>query len=350
MSERYYHLKIKNIQPETPSAYSLILEQPNPSIAYKPGQFFTLLLTINGEKVRRSYSASSHPEEKEIVLTIKKVAGGLVSNYIPDHLKAGEFVEVMAAIGTFCSDKRTKDRVLLVAGGSGITPIVSILKDYLKKGNISKLLLVDCNRSEEEIIFHQQLEALAVQHANQFKILHYLSQPTKEGVIPAKLSPSSLKETLIQQGWFAGKFDAFVCGPNGMMENTIEALKSMEVADELIHKESFFNAAPAFESISDADAAPVKGEDTVTIVYAGSEYVIDVPKNKSILEAALDLDIDLPYSCQSGLCTACMGKCTSGKVTMPSDADGLSDKEIKQGYVLTCVGRPVAPNTVIEID
>jgi ring-1,2-phenylacetyl-CoA epoxidase subunit PaaE len=349
MSERYHYLKVKSIQPETPSSYSLILEQPNPPIAYKPGQFFTLLLTIDGEKVRRSYSASSHPEEQEIVLTIKKVAGGLVSNYIPAHLKTGDFVEVMAAIGTFSSDKRTKDRVLLVAGGSGITPIVSILKDYLKKDNITKLLLVDCNRSEDEIIFHKQLEEWTAQHTGKFKVLHYLSQPTKDGVIPAKLSPSSLKETLIQQGWFAGKFDAFVCGPHGVMENAIEALKSMDVVDELIHKESFFSAPPAFENIPDEAAAPVKGEDTVTIVYSGSEYVIDVPKNKSILEAALDLDIDLPYSCQSGLCTACMGKCTSGKVTMP-DCDGLSEKEIKQGYVLTCVGRPVAPNTVVEID
>ncbi len=349
MSERYYYLKVKSIQPETPSSYSLILEQPNPSISYKPGQFFTLLLTINGEKVRRSYSASSHPDEKEIVLTIKKVAGGLVSNYIPTHIKAGDFVEVMAAIGNFASDKRTKDRVLLVGGGSGITPVASMLKDFLKDEKVSKILLVDCNRSESEIIFHKQLDELVAQHDGKFKVLHYLSQPTKEGVIPAKLSPSSLKETLIQQGWFANKFDAFVCGPNGMMENTIEALKSMDVPDELIHKESFFTAPPAFESIPDEAAAPVKGEDTVTIFYSGQEYVIDVPKNKSILEAALDLDIDLPYSCQSGLCTACMGKCTSGKVTMP-DCDGLSEKEIKQGYVLTCVGRPVAPNTVVEID
>jgi ring-1,2-phenylacetyl-CoA epoxidase subunit PaaE len=349
MSERYYYLKVKSIQPETPSSYSLILEQPNPSISYKPGQFFTLLLTINGEKVRRSYSASSHPSEKEIILTIKRVAGGLVSNYIPENIKAGDFVEVMAAIGNFSSDKRTKDRVLLVGGGSGITPIISMLKDYLPNDQVSKILLVDCNRSEDEIIFHKQLDELAAQHSGKFKILHYLSQPTKEGVIPAKLSPSSLKETLIQQGWFANKFDAFVCGPNGMMENTIEALTALDVPDTLIHKESFFSAPPAFESIPDEAAKPVKGEDTVTIFYSGQEYVLDVPKNKSILEAALDLDIDLPYSCQSGLCTACMGKCTSGKVTMP-DCDGLSEKEIKQGYVLTCVGRPVAPNTVIEID
>jgi ring-1,2-phenylacetyl-CoA epoxidase subunit PaaE len=349
MSERYYYLKVKNIQTETPSSYSLILEQPNPAIAYKPGQFFTLLLTVNGQKVRRSYSASSHPSEKEIVLTIKRVAGGLVSNYIPDHIKPGDFVEVMAAIGNFSSDKRTKDRVLLIGGGSGITPIASMLKEFLQDDRITKILLVNCNRSESEVIFHHQLEELVNRHSDRFKILQYLSQPTKEGVIPAKLSPASLKETLIQQGWFANKFDAFVCGPNGMMENALEALTSMDVPEELIHKESFFSAPPAFESIPDEAAAPVKGDDTVTVFYNGQEYVIDVPKNKSILEAALDLDIDLPYSCQSGLCTACMGKCTSGKVTMP-DCDGLSEKEIKQGYVLTCVGRPVAPNTVIEID
>ncbi len=351
MSDRYSYLKVRAILTETPKSYSLVLEQPNPSIPYKPGQFFTLILTIHGEKVRRSYSAASHPGENEIVLTIKRVEGGLVSNYIPDHIKAGDFVEVMSASGVFSSDKNATHQIALIGGGSGITPIYSILKDYLKTGTATSILLMDCNRSEDEIIFKKQLEQLAVEHAEKFKVVHFLSQPQTAGLTPNKLSASNLKECLIAHGFHPNKFDAFVCGPNGMMETAIDGLKEMGVEEVFIHKESFLNNTHVFDTPENqaAESASSEDEDTITLIYNREEYKLHVPKNRSILEAALEKNIDLPYSCQSGLCTACMGKCTSGKVTMP-DCDGLTPKEINLGYVLTCVGRPVAPNTVVEID
>lgn len=351
MSDRYSFLKVSSILTETPKSYSLVLEQPNPKIPYKPGQFFTLILTINGEKVRRSYSASSHSDENEIVLTIKRVEGGLVSNYIPEHIKAGDFVEVMSATGVFCSDKNTQTKIALIGGGSGITPIFSLLKDYLKRSDVASILLMDCNRSEEEIIFKKQIDQLAGQYNDKFKVVHFLSQPQAVGASSNKLSSSNLKECLIAHGFHVGQFDAFVCGPNGMMETAMDGLKEMGVEDSFIHKESFLNNTHVFDTPEnqEAESHATEDEDTITLIYYRQEYKLHVPKNKSILEAALDKDIDLPYSCQSGLCTACMGKCTSGKVTMP-DCDGLTPKEINLGYVLTCVGRPVAPNTVVEID
>jgi len=351
MSERYSFLKVSAVLTETPQSYSLVLEQPNPSITYKPGQFFTLILTIKGEKVRRSYSASSHPEEKEIVLTIKRVEGGLVSNYIPEHVKAGDFVEVMSATGVFTSDKNTTGKIALIGGGSGITPIYSILKDYLKGGRATTVLLMDCNRSEDEIIFKKQLDQLAEEHKDKLKIVHFLSKPQTAGLTPNKLSAANLKECLIAHGFHANTFDAFICGPNGMMETAIDGLGEMEVEERFIHKESFLSNTHIFDTPDNqaAEATSADDDDTITLIFERQEYKLHVPKNKSILEAALDQNIDLPYSCQSGLCTACMGKCTSGKVTMP-DCDGLTPKEINLGYVLTCVGRPVAPNTVVEID
>jgi ring-1,2-phenylacetyl-CoA epoxidase subunit PaaE len=351
MSERYSYLKVSAIRAETPKAYSLVLEQPSPAITYKPGQFFTLILTINGEKVRRSYSASSHPSEKEIVLTIKRVEGGLVSNYIPEHVKAGDFVEVMSATGVFSTDQRATQQITLIGGGSGITPLFSILKDSLNTDTVKSILLMDCNRSEDEIIFHQQLDQLAKEYTHKFKVVHFLSQPQTRGQAANKLSSSNLKECLIAHGFHPNTFDAFVCGPNGMMETAIDGLKDMGVEETFIHKESFLNNIHVFDTPENqaAESTSSEDEDTITLIYNREEYKLHIPKNKSILEAALDKNIDLPYSCQSGLCTACMGKCTSGKVTMP-DCDGLTPKEINLGYVLTCVGRPVAPHTVVEID
>ncbi len=351
MSNRYSFLKVSEILTETPQAYSLVLEQPNPAITYKPGQFFTVILTINGEKVRRSYSASSHPSEKQIVLTIKRVADGLVSNYIPDNIKAGDFVEIMAATGVFTSDKNHTGKIALIGGGSGITPIFSILKEYLKGGRATSVLLVDCNRSEDEIIFSKQLNQLAEEHKETLKIVHFLSKPQASGQTPNKLSPANLKECLIAHGFHANKFDAFICGPNGMMETALEGLEEMKVEAQFIHKESFLNNTHIFDTPDNiaSESVVATDDDTITLIFERKEYSLHVPKNKSILEAALEQNIELPYSCQSGLCTACMGKCTSGKVTMP-DCDGLTPKEINLGYVLTCVGRPVAPNTVVEID
>ena len=351
MSDRYSFLKVSEVRTETLRSYSLILEQPNPPISYKPGQFFTILLTINGEKVRRSYSASSHPDEKQIVLTIKRVEGGLVSNYIPENIKEGDFVETVAPTGVFCSDKSTKNKIALIGGGSGITPMFSLLKDYLKRSDIASILLIDCNRAEDEIIFRSQFNELSAAYPNKFKVVHFLSQPQTASLTPNKLSTSNLRECLIAHGFHPGQFDAFVCGPNGMMETAIDGLKEMEVEENYIHKESFISNTHVFDTPEnqEAETHATEDEDTITLIFERKEYKLHIPKNKSILEAALDKNIDLPYSCQSGLCTACMGKCTSGKVTMP-DCDGLTPKEINLGYVLTCVGRPVAPNTVVEID
>jgi ring-1,2-phenylacetyl-CoA epoxidase subunit PaaE len=284
-------------------------------------------------------------------LTIKRVEGGLVSNYIPEHVKAGDFVEVMSATGVFSTDQRATPQIALIGGGSGITPLFSILKDALKTDVVKSILLMDCNRSEDEIIFQQQLDQLGKEHAHKFKVVHFLSQPQTKGLTANKLSASNLKECLIAHGFHPNKFDAFVCGPNGMMETAMDGLKEMGVEEVFIHKESFLNNTHLFDTPENqaAESQASEDEDTITLIYNREEYKLHIPKNKSILEAALDKNIDLPYSCQSGLCTACMGKCTSGKVTMP-DCDGLTPKEINLGYVLTCVGRPVAPNTVVEID
>jgi len=349
---QYYNLKVKQVVQETPDAVTLVFEQPETKLRYKSGQFLTLILSINGEKIRRSYSlCSCASADNYPAVTIKKVPNGKVSGYVTEQMKEGAMVEVMEPLGTFTfePDYNKKRNIVLIAAGSGITPVFSILKEVLYQEPLSSVFLIYGNRKESAVIFKEALGKLERENEDRFKFVSVLSQPENANYVPkGRLNRSFIIKLLEDFNIPLEEAEYFICGPRGMMEEAEDALNLLRVPACQVYKESFASTPP--EKVHGAVVEENQdGPKEVTVIYQGSEYKFPVPTDKSILETALDLDIDLPYSCQSGMCTACMGKCVSGKVHL-DDPDGLSDKEIEEGYVLTCVGHPVSNDVVIEID
>lgn len=343
-SQKGVFLTVHEVRKETADAVSLVFEE---GVKYIPGQFLTLIFTIEGKKVRRAYSLCSSPfvDDKPAV-TVKRVDGGLVSNYINDHVKAGDKVEIMEAMGSFTYDVNAiRDTTVLFAGGSGVTPMMSLAKSLLAEYPAANVAFIYANRNEESIIFKDKLDDLVSKYGDRIKLTHILSEPLKDTFADYNTMPSVpfVKSLLADLNL---KVDAatqyFTCGPAPMMDVVTEALQDMGVGEQNFLKESFVATTTAENEVSDGADAQVK------ILLDGDEFEFSVASNKGILETALDQDIDMPYSCQSGICTACRGKLINGKVTMEG-CDGLSQDEIEQGYVLTCISKPASDKIEIEI-
>lgn len=350
-SDRYFKLKIKEVKKETGDTSTLIFEKPERPLIYKPGQFLTLILPINDKEVRRSYSLCTSPYTDEFpAITVKRVESGKVSNYLNDHMKKGDIFNVMEAAGHFVPDleEGKVKKYILFAGGSGITPLISIIKSILKIESESKITLVYQNRNEKSIIFRGDLEQIKAAYPERFTQIDVLSQPEGSwdgyrGRIDAAMATDILLDI---SGNKIGAAEYFLCGPAGYMQTVFDTLIEFGVPENQLHKESFYSGEPKSKS-----KEPVKSYDheyDVKIILDGKEYDVHVTQDKTILEAALDQDIEMPFSCQSGLCTACRGKLLHGKVDMAEDA-GLSEEEFIEGYILNCVSRPLGPDVKIEV-
>ncbi len=339
-----YRLTVKEVVQETPDTVTLVFQQPEPSITYQPGQFLTLLFQIDDKEVRRSYSlCSSLATDQDLAVTVKRVEEGLISNFINDRIQPQDEIEVLSPAGNFTPTitPDTKTHFVLFAGGSGITPLMSILKTALHVAPQSKVTLIYASRYEENIIFKDQLAQLVTQFPDRLNVIHTLTQPNENWQgHKGRLTSVLLRELLATLPPEEEK-SYWTCGPDGMMRIVEEALS------EQVHKESFVL------TVKEATEVPATSlEDKihqVEVHYAGDTYHIDVQPQQTILEAAMDKDIDLPYSCQSGLCTACMGQCISGKVVLEED-DCLTDDELNEGFILTCVAYPTSDDVVIKID
>jgi ring-1,2-phenylacetyl-CoA epoxidase subunit PaaE len=351
-------MRVVEITRETADAVTLHFEHPNKnSIPYLPGQFLTLILPLNGEKVRRSYSLSSIPAEApRLSVTVKRVKEGLVSNYLCSHLQVGDVVEVMEPMGHFTLQTNpANSRIIYLFGaGSGITPLMSIAKAVLLEEPASRVVLLYGNRNEASIIFKNQLEQLQTASGGRLLVEHVLSQPLTSWVgLRGRLNRSTVVK-ILEKLELPPPQDAqfYLCGPVDMMLEVKEALSLLQVPADRIHKETFVHTLqdtpPQQGEVGGNESQNQLARQVVTVQYDGAEYQVEVPSGQTILEAALDQGVDLPFSCQAGLCTACRGKCLSGKVQL-EEQDGLSEEELAEGYVLTCVGHPLTRDVVIEI-
>lgn len=354
---RYFDLKVKQIIPETKDAISIAFEMPaDRKITYKSGQFLTLITTVGGKEVRRAYSLCSSPfVDADLVVTVKRVDGGLMSNWLPDNLKAGQTMKVMEPMGQFTTeyDAKRKRHLILFAGGSGITPMMSIIKSILSQEPDSILSLIYCNRDEDSIIFHTELAKWETKDEGRLHVIHVLDNAPMNWTGYSGLLNHDMLTKLFERvpDWGIDKTTYLMCGPEGMMKNVENLLAERHIPKEKIFKESFVQGTIDKDTKKDAAAPAAEGKlqaREVTVRYDGMEFKFTVEPDMTILQTALDQGIDLPYSCQSGLCTACRGKCLSGKVKLDEE-EGLSQSERAEGYVLTCVGHPVTDDVVIEI-
>ncbi|SDL54266.1 ring-1,2-phenylacetyl-CoA epoxidase subunit PaaE [Catalinimonas alkaloidigena] len=349
---------VKRIVRETSDTISLYFDLPE-GYTYKPGQFITFVLQLDGKEVRRSYSLCTSPHvDAEAGVTVKRVDGGLVSNHLNEHLKEGDRLQIMAPDGKFtlALEASNARHVVMFAGGSGITPLISLTKSVLAQEPQSRVTLVYVNRVPDAIIFRTTLDELEAIYADRLQVIHVLSRSNDlEGLthaVAGRLSGDVLREVRARMAPRPETTEYFVCGPDGMMKTVLEELQAWGVPKTQIHRESFVTKTDevALAAAQKQAGAAHAGRQpyVVKVILEGEEHVIEVAANQSILEAALDLNIDMPYSCQSGMCTACRGRCLSGKVYL-DDVEGLSEQEMAQGYVLTCVGHPLSEDVVIEI-
>ncbi|MEJ2004042.1 MAG: ferredoxin--NADP reductase [Cyclobacteriaceae bacterium] len=353
-SGKYRSLRVKDIIRETKDAITIVFDHAD-NIKYKSGQFLTLILNIEGKEVRRAYSLCSSPfVDANLAVTVKRVDQGLVSNWLNENLKVGDSIKVMDPMGSFTTeyDPDSKRHLIMFAGGSGITPLMSIIKSILLKEPESIISLIYCNRDIDSIIFKDELDKWQTDHEGRLRVIHILDDAPMNWQGHSGLLTHDMLVKIFERlpDWGSEHTTYLMCGPEGMMKNVQLILEEQQIPSSNIFKESFV-AGTIDKEIKDT-AAPVDEsaitEQEVTVIYDGEEHKFTVSPDSTILETALDLGIDLPYSCQSGLCTACRGKCLSGKVKLDEE-EGLSDAEREEGYVLTCVGHPLTDDVVIEI-
>lgn len=346
---KYYNLKVKEVVKETPDAITIHFKQPLfRKIKYKSGQFLTLLVPKDGAVHRRSYSICTAPNlDSTVAVTVKRVEGGLVSNLLNDTVKEGDKIEVMEPMGTFVinsSPELSRD-IALVGGGSGITPLMSILKSTLAYESESRVFLAFANRDKENIIFREKLDELAGRYPDRLFVKHFFSDSSDTDV-KAEAKAGMIDKADISElfGKLRPSHEIYLCGPGGLMEMAKEAFLEAGAEEQKVHRESFVAEKNDSAALSAADIQT----QTVTIQLGGTDHSVSVSPNKNILDAALDDGIDMPFSCQSGLCTACRGKCVSGQVFM-DEADALTQDERDEGYILTCQAHPMSDDVRIEM-
>lgn len=355
-------LKIKNIIKETDRAISVSFDIPEELKSiynYKPGQFITLKPEINGKTHKRAYSISSSPNfEEDLTVTIKAIDNGVVSNYLLNHLNINDLIEVHPPAGKFTFDFKPENQnnYVFFAGGSGITPVMSLIKSALAIEPKSNIILFYSNRDENSIIFKQQLEYLEKKYYDRFKIVHILSKASESwfglrGRIDKNRALSLIKDYVSKPNSVDTHY--FLCGHQGMMAEILECLDYLNVGKENIHKESFTKLnVNGFDDkskkIVETDSKKIIKRKIKIKIYSET-FDLFVNPDETILTAALRESLDPPFSCQIGACASCRAKLISGKVVM-DERDALTDDEIEQGYILTCQAHPITDDVIIDYD
>jgi len=357
MSVHFESIRVKAVRKETNDCVSVVLDIPaalQAQYAFQQGQYLTIKTKINGEEVRRSYSLCSSPLDKEWRVAIKKVDGGVFSTYANEVLKAGDTLDVMPPMGKFFTPIHPEQakRYVCFAAGSGITPILSIIKTVLVSEPHSQVILVYGNRSKASIIFKEQLEALKNKYMERFSLIHVLSRekmdaPIQSGRITADKC-AALSATLIK----LDQADAFfICGPEEMTLAVRDYLKAQAVDPKKIHVELFTTAGARAKQHQapkeQADNAPAS---KIIVKLDGRSFDFKLPfEGESILDAALKQGADLPFACKGGVCCTCKAKLIEGEVDMDVNY-GLEQEEIEQGFILTCQSHPRTEQVVVDYD
>lgn len=362
-TKQFYTLKIDKVVKETPDAISVYLHIPSKlksAYAYQAGQYVTLRVDLNGKQYLRSYSLSSSPQVDDYHrIAIKRKPGGAVSGFLCDNLMAGKELNAFTPLGTFTPDlNNTTPNYFLYAGGSGITPMISIAKTLLSQATDSNVQIIYANRNAESIIYKKELEQLATQYGRRFQMVHILDQKTADfnglqGIFKAADYAAFLKDQF--DGRYANAHH-FVCGPTPMMQAVENGLKQLDIAKNKVHIEYFeIEKQPNQGEIAQITKPASKSSDnakggaTATVIVDKKTHTVTVPKGTKVLDAVLDAGIDAPFMCQEGVCSSCRAKLTDGKAKMAA-CYSLSDKEQADGFVLTCQLIPETDEITVNYD
>jgi len=370
---RFHDLQIARISPEAAGAVAIALNVPadlRDSFDFQPGQFLTLRASIAGEDVRRSYSISSARSQLQkhgvLEVGIRPVEGGVFSNWAATQLQVGDTLRVMPPDGRFVVQRPRAIHRVGFAAGSGITPILSIMSSTLEEQPDSKFTLVYGNRRMDSVMFNEALQDLKDRYPSRLTLIHILSRQAQEVPLLEGRIDAAKVQALIDAFLPVGSMDeVFVCGPEAMIEATEQALLSAGVKPERIHSERF--SSPTLDaltpearvkavlgkpdqSMADTNSAEAQtGEVQLTVVLDGKPYNLPMRRSEKILDIALSLGMDLPYSCKAGVCCTCRCKVMEGTTEMEKNFT-LEKQEVAQGFILSCQARPTSDRVVVSFD
>ncbi|WP_299062522.1 ferredoxin--NADP reductase [uncultured Polaribacter sp.] len=343
----FYKVNIQEVKQETANAVSVLLEIPQhlkDNFNFVAGQYITLQKVINGEEVRRAYSICSTPKSGEIRVAIKAVENGVFSKFATSELKAGDEIEVSEPEGRFLLNTEANKNYIGFAAGSGITPILSMVKSVLEEENTSNFTLVYGNKSIADTIFFDELNALKDTYSERLKLHFIYSRENVKNGLRGRIDENVTKY-FVKNMYKETTFDAaFLCGPEQMIEEVSKTLAANKISKENIHFELFTT------SIDKEAAAEVKeGVTEVKVLLDDEETTFSMQQTDDLLAASLRNNLDAPYSCQGGVCSSCMCKVTEGKAVMVKNSI-LTDSEIEEGLVLACQAYPTTPKITIDFD
>ena len=355
MAEHFHALTVAEIVPETDEARSIRFAVP-PELAdafrFKAGQHLTLRATIGGEEVRRNYSLCTAPHEGELMVTVKQIAGGAFSNWVTRELQAGDVLDVMTPVGSFTVPfGGAARRYVAFAGGSGITPILSLIRTALAEEPASRFTLFYGNRDSSSVIFLDALADLKDRHLGRLELYHFLSD--EEGDVP--LFNGMLDRTTCDAAIDAlvgepGEVDAwFICGPGPMMDSAEAALLDHGVTRERVHIERFTAGRPSAALAAELAELQTQASGLVMSVTIDGRTRRVTFDGGNILDSARDAGLPAPFACKAGVCATCRARVTSGEVRMGVHY-GLSEEEVAAGYVLTCQSVPIGDGVAVDYD
>ena len=356
MSAHFQSLKVKEVLKETTDCVSIAFDIPENlqnEFQFTQGQYINIKTTLDGKEVRRSYSLCSSPLDKELRVAIKKVEGGLFSTYANEKIKAGDVIDVMTPIGKFFTalNVSNQKKYLAFAAGSGITPILSIIKTTLQTEPQSTFTLVFGNKHRHSIIFKEILEALKNKYIERFRLIHVLSRERTDTTInQGRIDEHKLIELnkLIE---LKNIDEFFICGPEEMIFCVKHFLDQQNIDQKKIHFE-LFASKKSQQSTANSQSQTINHspKSNITVKLDGRSFDFDLSFNgDTILDAALQQGADLPFACKGGVCCTCKAKLLEGKVTMDV-CYGLEPEEIEQGFILTCQSHPTTEKVVVDYD
>src|SRR5690349_15117479 len=352
---RFHRLAVNDLRRETADAVSMTFAIPQAlsgDYGFAPGQYLTLRTTMDGEEVRRSYSICSGPDDGELRIAVKKVDGGAFSNWAADELKTGDELDVMTPTGRFgVVPPADVGRIHVgFAAGSGITPILSIVKGTLAREPDSRFFLFYGNRATDNIMFLEALEELKDRFIDRLSIFHVISGEEQDiPILHGRLDGDKVRVLLRSLVPAASVDHVFICGPSGMSEDIEATCRDLGIAEERIHVERFvseFGGKPRPRKVVEASAPP---KALASLVIDGKRREVPVAEDESILDAALRAGMDLPFACKGGMCSTCRAKLVEGEAQMEVNYS-LEPWELKAGFILTCQARPVSDRVVVDYD
>jgi ring-1,2-phenylacetyl-CoA epoxidase subunit PaaE len=352
---KFHRLAVRDLRRESADAVSLTLAIPQAladDYHFAPGQYLTLRTTMDGEEVRRSYSICSGPDDGELRIAVKKVDGGAFSSWAAEELKAGDELDVMTPTGRFgVAAAPGAARVYVgFAAGSGITPILSLLKGVLAREPDSRFFLFYGNRSASGMLFLEALEELKDRFIDRLSLFHVISGEEQDiPILHGRLDGAKVRVVLRSLVPAKSVDHVFICGPAGMSEDVEATCRELGIAADRIHVERFvseFGGRPRPKAVISASAPP---KAHASLIIDGKRREVPVAEGEAILDAALRAGIDLPFACKGGMCSTCRAKLVEGEARMEVNYS-LEPWELKAGFILTCQARPTTERVVVDYD